>query len=82
MSAVNGVGEPGAGEPHARFDAAGTGNEANLATAIGVAQPFGKPAAQRPRRLPSGNATAPVPDPTTTPLGRIGHLRMIATSAP
>jgi hypothetical protein len=28
MPAVNGVGEPGAGEPHARFDAAGTGNGA------------------------------------------------------
>jgi hypothetical protein len=28
MPAVNGVGEPCAGEPHARFDAAGAGNGA------------------------------------------------------
>jgi len=40
--------------------------------AIGVAQPFGKPAAQRPRRLPPGNATAPVPDPTATRVGWAG----------
>ena len=30
MPAVNNVGEPCAGEPHARFDAAGAGNGANL----------------------------------------------------
>ena len=47
MPAVNGVGEPCAGEPHARFEAAGTGNGADLAKDTGVAQPTGKPAAAK-----------------------------------
>jgi hypothetical protein len=47
MPAVNGVGEPCAGEPHARFEEAGTGNGADLAKDTGVAQPAGKPAATK-----------------------------------
>ena len=47
MPAVNGVGEPCAGEPHARFEVAGTGNGADLAKVTGVAQPTGKPAATK-----------------------------------
>ena len=47
MPAVNGVGEPCAGEPHARFEVAGTGNGADLAKVTGVAQPSGKPAATK-----------------------------------
>jgi hypothetical protein len=47
MPAVNGVGEPCAGEPHARFEAAGTGNGADLARDTGVAHPTGKPAATK-----------------------------------
>jgi hypothetical protein len=47
MPAVNDVGEPCAGEPHARFEAAGTGNGADLAKDTGVAQPTGKPAATK-----------------------------------
>jgi hypothetical protein len=47
MPAANGVGEPCAGEPHARFEAAGTGNGADLAKDTGVAQPTGKPAATK-----------------------------------
>ena len=47
MPPVNGVGEPCAGEPHARFEAAGTGNGADLAKVTGVAQPTGKPAATK-----------------------------------
>src|SRR5690348_4666278 len=47
MPAVNGVGEPCAGEPHARFEAAGTGNGADPAKDTGVAQPTGKPAAAK-----------------------------------
>ena len=35
MPAVNGVGEPCAGEPHARFDAAGAGNGATWPWALG-----------------------------------------------
>src|SRR4051794_35594222 len=45
MPAVNGVGEPCAGEPHARFEVAGVGNGQSLTTATGVGQPTGKPAA-------------------------------------
>ena len=48
MPAVNGVGEPCAGEPHARIEVAGVGNGAkNLVMATGVAQPSGKPAEQK-----------------------------------
>ena len=47
MPAVNGVGEPCAGEPHARFEAAGAGNGADLTKGTGVAQPTGKPAAMK-----------------------------------
>jgi hypothetical protein len=48
---VNSVGEPCAGEPHARFEAAGTGNGADLAKDTGVDQPTGKPAEERPQVL-------------------------------
>jgi len=45
MPAVNGVGEPGAGEPHARIEVAGAGNGVkNQVMVTGVAQPAGKPA--------------------------------------
>jgi hypothetical protein len=65
MPVVNGVGEPCAGEPHARFEVAGTGNGArNPAMGTGVAQPIGKPSEERPQVLPPGETTAPVPDPT------------------
>jgi hypothetical protein len=47
MPTVNGVGEPCAGEPHARFEVAGAGNGADLAKVTGVAQPTGKPAATK-----------------------------------
>jgi hypothetical protein len=44
MPAVNGVGEPCAGEPHARIDVAGAGNGArNLTMVTEVGQPSGKP---------------------------------------
>ena len=36
MPAVKGVGEPGAGEPHPRFDAAAGANQRQLATPRGV----------------------------------------------
>ena len=64
MPAVNGVGEPCAGEPHARFEVAGAGNGArNQVMVAGVAQPTGKPAehegprpyrpAKQPRQPPT-----------------------------
>src|SRR5207247_6597218 len=63
MPAVNGVGEPCAGEPHARIEVAGAGNGAPLATATVVGHPDGKPPelegyrayshAEPPRQLPT-----------------------------
>ena len=58
MPAVNGVGEPCAGEPHARFEVAGAGNGADLTKGAGVAQPAGKPAEERPQALPSASHRA------------------------
>jgi hypothetical protein len=42
MPAVNGVGEPCAREPHARFEAAGAGNGATLAMVTAVKRPAGE----------------------------------------
>ena len=64
MPAVNGVGEPCAGKPHARFEAAGAGNGADLTRGTGVAQPAGKPAEHEGPRPYRQRATAPAPDPT------------------
>src|SRR6266699_76823 len=64
MPAVNGVGEPCAGEPHARFEVAGAGNGADLTKGTGVAQPPGKPAEHEGPRPYRQRATAPAPDPT------------------
>ena len=43
MPAVNGVGKPGAGEPHARIDGRELETERVLVKALGVEQPVGKP---------------------------------------
>jgi hypothetical protein len=66
MPPVNGVGEPGAGESHARIEVAGAGNGAKDRVKVtGVAQPTGKPAAHEgPSTYHTGEATAPAPDPT------------------
>ena len=71
MPAVNGVGEPCAGEPHARFEVAGAGNGADLTKGTGVAQPAGKPAEHEGPRLYRQRATAPAPDPTPSPAGAL-----------
>ena len=63
MPAVNDVGEPCAGEPHARFEGRGLETEP-LAMVTAKGQPTGKPAATRPQDLPPATATAPAPDPT------------------
>ena len=63
MPPVNGVGEPCAGEPHARFEAAGAGNGADLTMGTAVKRPAGKPA-ENGRRPYRQRATAPAPDPT------------------
>lgn len=70
MPPVNGVGEPGAGEPHARFEVAGAGKGMTWPRSPGVAQPPGKPAEERPWALPSDIITSPAPDPTEKVLCR------------
>jgi hypothetical protein len=69
MPAVNDVGEPCAGEPHARFDGRELETEPRTrAKVTGMEQPTGKPAAEHHHRfqdLQPGETTAPVPDPTT-----------------
>jgi hypothetical protein len=63
MPPVNGVGEPCAGEPHARFDAAGAGNGAPGHGHRSEAARRGNPGKWL-RDLTPDNATAPAPDPT------------------
>jgi hypothetical protein len=96
MPAVNGVGEPGAGEPHARFEVAGAGNGAkNLTTGTRVAQPFGKPAEHEgpraltqekpPRQLPTRQRAAkPVCDTPLTarlPWLLVGNMVLLPASS-
>jgi hypothetical protein len=47
MPAVNGVGEPCAGEPHARFDAAGAGNGAYVLRHRASPRPYMKRAVRQ-----------------------------------
>ena len=75
MPAVNGVGEPCAGEPHARFEAAGTGNGADLAKDTGVAQPTGKPAATK---APGPKASEP---PRQSPTLQEDYLKVLSLIA-
>ncbi|SDH75829.1 hypothetical protein SAMN05421505_1222 [Sinosporangium album] len=64
MSAVNDVGEPCAGEPHARFEEAGAGDGSELAMVIGESTP-GRETGGGKAPSPTVNyATAPAPDPT------------------
>ena len=74
MPAVNGVGEPCAGKPHARFEAAGAGNGADLTRGTGVAQPAGKPAEHEGPRLYRQRATAPAPDPTSDQISTVDRM--------
>ena len=62
MPAVNDVGEPCAGKPHARFEEAGAGNGADLTRSTGVAQPTGKPAATK---APGSTVSEPPRQPPT-----------------
>jgi hypothetical protein len=52
MPAVNDVGEPCAGEPHARFEVAGAGKGVIWPRTQRDAQPTGKPAEDRTLALP------------------------------
>lgn len=70
MLAVNDLGEPCAGEPHARFDGRGLETE-RFGQGHGEEQSKGKPfGSSRLRDLPSESATAPAPDPTCVQLNR------------
>src|SRR5208283_2085163 len=62
--AVNGVGEPCAGEPHARFEVAGAGNGATWPWPRQRSGPQAKAGEKWLPDLTPGNATAPAPDPT------------------
>ena len=53
MPAVNDVGKPCAGEPHARFDGRELETEHNPTTVTAMGQPDGKPQASRLPDLPS-----------------------------
>jgi hypothetical protein len=65
MPAVNGVGKPCAGEPHARFDGRGLETEHRSDQGHGDKGHQGKPCGhQRLRDLPSILVTAPALDPT------------------
>ncbi len=75
MPAVNDVGKPCAGEPHARFDGRELETEHNLAMATAVGHPDGKPQAHEGcRTYRTGCATAPVPDPPTSKAEVLGHI--------
>src|SRR5260370_29661147 len=69
MPAVNGVGEPCAGEPHARFEVAGAGNGATWPWPRQRSGPQAKAGEKWLPDLTPGDATAPAPDPT------YAHLR-------
>src|SRR6476646_62643 len=71
MPAVNGVGKPCAGEPHARFDGRELETEQRSDQGHGDEGHQGKPCGhQRLRDLPSMRVTAPALDPPTTPRPR------------
>ena len=66
MPAVNDVGEPCAGEPHARFDGRGLETEPTVATVVKKNRSMGNQRRQRLHDLPSHNATG---QPPTLPPG-------------
>ena len=68
MPAVNGVGKPCAGEPHARFDGRELETAHRSHQGHGDEGHQGKPCGhQRLRDLPSMRVTAPALDPPTSP---------------
>jgi hypothetical protein len=79
MPAVNGVGKPCAGEPHARFDGRELETEQRLDQGHGDEGHQGKPCGhQRLRDLPSIVVTAPALDPTWVALSRCRRGRKCA----
>src|SRR5260370_1316741 len=64
MPAVNGVGEPCAGEPHARVEVAGAGNGATWPWPRQRSGPQAKAGEKWLPDLTPGDATAPPPQPT------------------
>src|SRR5664280_1886370 len=73
MPAVNDVGEPGAREPHARFDGRELETE-RLVRVTEVGQPDGKPRASRLLDLPPKPRHRASSRPYTRLVGRLGDL--------
>ena len=72
MPAVNGVGKPCAGEPHARFDGRELETEQRSGQGHGDEGHQGKPCGhQRLRDLPPMLVTAPALDPTSDVVGKL-----------
>jgi hypothetical protein len=72
MPAVNGVGKPCAGEPHARFDGRELETEQRSGQGHGDEGHQGKPCGhQRLRDLPPMLVTAPALDPTSDVVGEL-----------
>jgi hypothetical protein len=63
MPAVNGVGEPCAGEPHARFEVAGAGNGAARQMVTAAKRPAGETRGKWLSVLTPDTVTALAPDP-------------------
>src|SRR5947207_11162840 len=75
MPAVNDVGKPCAGEPHARFDGRELETE-HQSTVTAVGHPDGKPQElEGCRTYGHGHVTAPVPDPPTSWVLLFGGLK-------
>ena len=80
MPAVNGVGKPCAGEPHARFDGRELETEQRAHQGHGDEGHQGKPCGhQRLRDLPSMLVTAPALDPTELLKRRCASPRVLVT---
>ena len=72
MPAVNDVGKPCAGEPHARIDGRELETDQRSSNGDGEERLHGKPCGlKRLRDLPLINVTAPVPDPPQDVLGEL-----------
>jgi hypothetical protein len=78
MPAVNGVGKPGAGEPHARFDGRELETEHLLAMVTVVGQPAGKPQEHKatgPTASGCHRASSRPSCPRDVPGGAVARLR-------
>ena len=85
MPAVNDVGKPCAGEPHARIDGRELETELRSGHGHGEEQPHGKPCGTHgSATYRRSNATAPAPDPPSSLVGELlpaaGQPRVFTSS--